>query len=700
VRFRRLALKELREILRDRRTILTLIVMPLLLYPLLSMAFQQLFLSGVVGEAKSPEFRLAFASESELRFVQALLERGKRPPDEVAAAKTTYAEFVLFVADNFDLAIRGRQVDLGIRVLNQDQINRHAERNIAVDLEVVHLEGATSALDALRVLKDRLAIAGQRELAGRLRSQGLPQREEPFRAVVKTLPDPEAKPGLSLGALVPLILILMTITGAVYPAIDLTAGERERGTLEVLVAAPLHRFSLLTAKYVAVMAVALLTALVNLVMMTLTVAVTGLGTALFGDVGLSFGLLLKVFGLLLLFAAFFSAVLLALTSFARSFKEAQAYLIPVMLLALAPGMLALMPGLKLAGPLAVAPLINIVLLARDLFEGAADPTLAIVVICSTLLYAAAALALAARVFGAEGVLYSAHTGWSEVMRRPSEPGAVAQAPTVGSALTCLAVLFPAYFFANSLLARLTDQTIALRLALSAVAGLALFLGLPLIAVWWQRLNAVSVLRIRLPHPASLVGAIALGLGLWPFAHELVILLRYLDIATLRPELLEKAKELVAEFRQVSIVVLIAALALVPAVAEEAFFRGFLFRGLEQRLRPRWTILTTAMLFGAFHLILAQAVAVERFIASACIGLILGWVAWRSGSILPTFLLHLIHNGTLVLLARYLPELSGPEWGGAEQSHVPLFWLGGAGVLVVAGTALVQWGGNRDAASSQ
>ena len=63
-----------------------------------------------------------------------------------------------------------------------------------------------------------------------------------------------------LGTLVPLILILMTITGAVYPAIDLTAGERERGTLEVLVAAPIPRMSLLLAKYVAVLTVALLTA--------------------------------------------------------------------------------------------------------------------------------------------------------------------------------------------------------------------------------------------------------------------------------------------------------------------------------------------------------------------------------------------------------------------------------------------------------
>src|SRR5207247_368856 len=117
---------------------------------------------------------------------------------------------------------------------------------------------------------------------------------------------------ISVAAVVPFILILMTITGAVYPAIDLTAGERERGTLEVLVAAPIPRIGLLFAKYVAVVSVALLTATANLTMMTVTIAVSGLGRLLFGDAGISAGVISAVFGLLLLFAAFFSAVLLAL----------------------------------------------------------------------------------------------------------------------------------------------------------------------------------------------------------------------------------------------------------------------------------------------------------------------------------------------------------------------------------------------------
>src|SRR5205085_9319852 len=116
-------------------------------------------------------------------------------------------------------------------------------------------------------------------------------------------------PTFSLAALIPLILVLMTVTGAVYPAIDLTAGERERGTLETLIAAPVPRLGLLLAKYVAVLTVAILTALVNLTAITITAHSTGLAASLFGG-GMTLGVVLKVLVLLVLFAAFFSAILL------------------------------------------------------------------------------------------------------------------------------------------------------------------------------------------------------------------------------------------------------------------------------------------------------------------------------------------------------------------------------------------------------
>jgi len=188
--------------------------------------------------------------------------------------------------------------------------------------------------------------------------------------------------------------------------------------------------------------VALLTATANLLAMSITLVSTGLGTTGLGDAGLTPTLILQVFALLVLFAAFFSAILLALTSFARSFKEAQAYLIPVMLLALAPGMVSLMPELKSNGLLSVLPLVNIVLLARDLFEGQVDITLATVSVLSTMMYAVAAIALAARIFGTDAILYGSQASWSDLLLRS---GRRAPEPSISGAMLCLALMFPLYF---------------------------------------------------------------------------------------------------------------------------------------------------------------------------------------------------------------------------------------------------------------
>src|SRR5262249_13598169 len=264
-----------------------------------------------------------------------------------------------------------------------------APRDVALDCEFLFLEESPAGRAALAFVERRLAAVNAYFLETRLRMPGAPPGVLLVRTARTALEEPDRKGAVSLAALVPLGLIRMTITGAVYPAIDLTAGERERGTLEMLVAAPVPRLGLLTAKYVAVLTVAVLTAVINLTAMTVTLQFSGLGGLLFGEEGLTALLVLQIFGLLLLFAGFFSAVLLALTSFARSFKEAQAYLIPLMLLALAPGLIGMMPGLKLTGWRAVTPLLNVVLLARDLFEGKADAALAAVVVLSTLLYALA-----------------------------------------------------------------------------------------------------------------------------------------------------------------------------------------------------------------------------------------------------------------------------------------------------------------------
>ena len=693
-RLARITLKEQREILRDRRTIITLVLMPLLLYPLLGVAFRQLFLT-TFAEQPEPVYRIGFGTQTEADFVlaymslAALPESDGKPTDETEVTVTVDPKLKPFVTEDLNESLRAGLVDLGVRSGRTVMPSSFDPANdLALDVELLIREGSSLGLQAADHVRERLRAANDRFLGTRLRALGIGQRAVPIESTMVEIPAPDMAPAaVSLTAVVPLILILMTITGAVYPAIDLTAGERERGTLEILVAAPVPRLRLLLAKYVAVLTVAILTAGINLVTMCVTLLSTGLGPTLFGPEGLSAVTVLQVFLLLLLFAAFFSAVLLVLCSFARSFKEAQAYLVPLMLVSMAPGMAALIPGLTLTGFLPIAPLINIVLLARDLFDHTVDPSAAVMVVVSTLAYAALAIGGAARLFGAEGVLYGAQASWADLFRRPSRER---DTPSIQSAMLCLALAFPAFFVANGAIAGMAGFSISARLLLAGgVTGLVCG-GLPLLVISMGRIRFASGLRLRGFTPIAVPAAILLGLSLWTFMHEIMLLQQKLGFMTLGAETIERTKALLEQFGKVSPVVLVFSIAVMPAIFEELFFRGMLFNALLAK-QTAWTaIATSALLFGVFHLVATDSLTFERLIPSTLLGVVLAWICWRTGSVFPGMLLHACHNGFVILVARYKDELASMGLGVEEQSHLPASWLAGGLLATVTGIGFIQF----------
>jgi ABC-2 type transport system permease protein/sodium transport system permease protein len=692
-RIGRLACKELREILRDRRTIITLFAMPLLLYPLMSVAFQQFYVASRVTPETGQDYRVATLSNSEYLVLEHRLNLGRRAwqrarprqgPSAPQSQKprggsliTWYVEAPTVPRDQglaaLKEALREGGIDLIIEVPGVDpdhDVAKVPSADKTFVCQVYYAPNAALSRAALGYIDTLLAAANQENLQQRLGVPGAFQAIH-FLSLQRIAVEVPGSAGvISLAALVPLILILMTITGAVYPAIDMTAGERERGTLEILVAAPVPRFELLAAKYLTVLSVAVLTALVNLTCMSITVTWSGLANVLFQE-GLSLFLLVQVFALLLLFAAFFSAVLLCLTSFARSFKEAQAYLIPLMLVSLMPGILAMMPGLKLQGILVVLPLVNIVLLARDLFTGDLEPVIAVVVILTTLLYALAALALAARVFGAETVLYGEQSGLTDLLRRPdqSQPAA-----TVPAALWCLALMIPLQFSLHALMRWLAPDDVVVNLLLSLAVTAALFLVLPALFLYLGRVNLRTGLGLALPRPAGLAAGLVLGASLWPLQ------LYLLSLSSLESRL----EHFGAVLQQMQhgrerIGWAILLVGIVPAILEEWFFRGLLFQALRRHAGAWLTIGATGLLFGLSHVVLGGALGLERLLPSTVLGLLLSAVCWRTGSLWPSLVQHVCHNTILLVVGLYDP--------GSTQ-EIPWPWLAGGAAGTLVGVLLL------------
>jgi len=675
----RLVLKELREILRDRRTIITLVVMPILIYPLLAIAFQRFLLTSIqVSEGEQYVVGVGSEVEGEMLLQQlqmgnAIIERRRSEAADHSYQQETPLPTLNFKLVPSDEAVR-HVVDssLHLAALQRRTSDYDMDKGLQVPMtwELIYRTGSPTSEAALHFVESRLQTYSESQLNEELRRLG----------VIAALPAATQRrpvrfagaPVFSLAALIPLILVLMTVTGAVYPAIDLTAGERERGTLETLIAAPVPRFGLLMAKYVAVLTVALLTALVNMAGMTITAHTTGLATGLFGG-GLTMGVILKVLLLLALFAAFFSAILLALTSYARSFKEAQAYIIPLMLLCLVPGVLCLMPGLQFQGWMAVTPLVNIVMLGRDLLEDTAVTGLAVAAVCSTLFYIMAAIALAARIFGTDAILYGSPATWSDLVRRPPEPQPAASVP---AALLGVALMFSAYFVLGTGLARSTELSMAWRLMVIGLITALVFGGIPLLLAMFGRVCWTSGLGLRGIGIAPLMCSLGLGLALWPIAHEVFLLSEWLGLSSLGPQQAEAVRAMLTQWESEPLGLILLSLAVAPGLFEELAFRGFLVGSLHRVLAADRTVIVSAVLFGLFHEVLTPG----RFLASTFLGLVLGWVRLRTGSVLPCVVLHTIHNGLLLTIAYHRDALTARGWDVEDGHHLPVGILAGAAVV--------------------
>lgn len=732
-RLQRLCIKELRETLRDRRTVITLVLMPLLVYPLLSMTMQRFLLTSTVKQEKLtytvgvPDDQAARSLLETIGLAQAVQQQRKSssttierfdndPPlegpngavpaesepnnegstsspdsqDSATADKltSTLPEFRVFsVEGDWRASMADGTLDMFIEVQSTTPPIPGRVAWPQVHYRVHYVANDLRSEQALLYFQQISRLVDDQFVAETL---SIPTSSPAWPLRLTASPVKLPKSGLSsLVTMIPLVLILMTITGAVYPAIDLTAGERERGTMEILIASPAPRWALLFAKYVAVVTVALLTAIANLGSMFTTLYVTGLGKLLLGEQALSISTLIQIFCLLVLFAMFFSAVMLTLTSFAKSFKEAQAYLIPVMLLALAPGVLSLVPGIEFTPLLACIPLVNIVLLARDLLLAKADLSLALAAIVSTMVYASAAIGIAARLFGNDAVVHGSRESWRELFMRPAEQS---KYPRFDQMALFLAVLFPGYFILSNLVGQFRDASISFRLVLNIIITAILFGLLPWLYCRFSRVNTIETFRLKFPRaslsPIFALAALALATSLWMAAHELFLASQWLGIQTLREEQIKAAQALIVQFRSVSPVLVLVSFALTPALFEEFFFRGFVFSSLKQMSRPG-AIIVSAVLFGLFHVVTGSVLAVERFLPTTLMGLFLGWLAFRTQSLWPGIILHAVHNGLLLMTAYYADSLKNWGIGVEEQAHLPWTWLVVGAVVTVVSVLTIE-----------
>ena len=210
-----------------------------------------------------------------------------------------------------------------------------------------------------------------------------------------------------MGGIIPYLVIIMCLTGAMYPAMDLTAGEKERATMETILSSPISRTHLVLGKFLLVVSASLVTAALSVTSM----GISSWAFQQFQDqssgVHIKIGLIavLSVFMVALPLAVLFSAALITIALFAKSYKEAQSYISPLMVVVIVPAVAAMLPGVELTPRLSLVPILNVSLLCKDLIAGNYHWNAIALIFLSTSLYAAAALFIAVKMFQRESVLF-------------------------------------------------------------------------------------------------------------------------------------------------------------------------------------------------------------------------------------------------------------------------------------------------------
>ena len=390
--------KELTDSLRDRRTLVSMIVIPLLLFPVMMLGFSYLAVK-LVGQAKK-------------EVPQIMVLGGEDSPKVMAGLRNLDTIEIVPPAPDYVEQISNKKVRAAVEI--PKGFDAALERNEKTTINIYMYEGEIKSSFAADRLEKFFSELREKTARDRLEARKLPvSLLKPFDIEQKNVAPPEKVGGSLFGGLIGYMVILLCMTGAMYPAIDLTAGEKERGTMETILCSPVERTHLVLGKFLMVLTASLASAVLSVISMGVSfLGVSKLGSLESGgrspfQMSINPKAVLAVFGMVLPMAVLFAAALMTIALFAKSYKEAQSYLTPMTFLVVIPAVASLLPGVELNAKLALVPVLNTSLVSKEILTGTYHWNYIALIFLSSCAYAAAAMFIAVKMFQREDVLFRA-----------------------------------------------------------------------------------------------------------------------------------------------------------------------------------------------------------------------------------------------------------------------------------------------------
>lgn len=679
-RIQTLVKKEMLDVFRDKKTLLMMLVVPLILYPLIFIGVMQLTVY-ISSSMEAQNYKIVVEAPDENALIQKFMEAGQRAQktDEKETAaeeendRQSY-EITIVEADSisdYETALNEEAIDVYISGQIQDG---------RMQYDVYYLSSVTNSSYAADLAMDILDELKEDMTRQKLVDEGMDVQVvmEPIRYEKQDTASSEQSLGSIVGSILPFMLIISLLIGTMYPAIDTTAGERERGTLETILTLPVTNRQLIISKFITVAMIGMVSAILNILsmgaiavymykLMDMQTDVAAFDLAKFVPAILV--CILAVFA----FSLFISAVTMCVTSFARSYKEANNYITPLMLVVMFVGYIGFIPNIELTRTMAMVPVANICLLIKNMMAFKIDYGAIAVVLLSNVAYAVIAILFLSKIYDSEAILFADGKAGLQLFEKRSniKKGGV---PTVSDVWFVAALTLLLILYAGSML--------QIRFGLAGVFGTQMIILLvPLAFVLYTKRDIRQTYGFAGTKAAGYLGAAILIAG--------VILLNIVisaALVSLFPASADNVETTFSEILGDNALAALFVIAAAPAVCEEMMFRGVILHALKAKYRVPSAIVITAALFGVFHMSLV------KFIPTALLGLVFCIVVWWTDSIYPAMLMHFINNAFSVAVMYYPEQIDNvfPVFCKSTLSVLDVLCLCGAGLVLVGIGWLILW----------
>jgi sodium transport system permease protein len=352
--------KELLDTLRDRRTLMTMLVIPILVFPITLNVFVAVS-ESFEESASSKTMKIGIVGDHNKNYTRQL----EQIPEAVGPKK------IIVFKDSLTLrkAIEADRIQLGLIIPTNESTLRARQQTIALNWLLDASEVGRS--ERANLYGSSLQANAEKE---RLRKLGLRAEQiKPMTIQTINCASDKKMVGQLAGGILPYIFIAFGFIGCMYPAIDLFTGEKERGTLETLLTVPVGRWKILIGKMLVVVSSGMLAASCSL--LGLFISIEFLDLAQNKELlEVIHGILTPYFigsmlALLLPLVIFFAGLMIPIAIYAKSFKEAQSIITPLNIVMVLPAMVGFFPGIELNLNTTLIPVVNVVLATKELIAG-------------------------------------------------------------------------------------------------------------------------------------------------------------------------------------------------------------------------------------------------------------------------------------------------------------------------------------------